>query len=600
MIWKKYNLPVLLAIFVLLVLFIGTPLLAQGDESDEGEDNDQVADTVDAEDDVDADMDDEEPDEPDVPLRDPKVPTYLDGIDASEGELAIVFKFDDSGTDSAFHGRYEDPFEGDFGFLDNLMYRGVSGGSVFEFGASHTWDPSWRAHFEWNKPGVFRFWANNNEYANFQIPSGFAATRHDANFGLEWLGSDNFSMAFDYSQHENKFGSDERWASDDWSIDTGLTFGSWDTSFTFRQTLFDDKTGPGFDVEYNTTSILVGKDCGDDAWLGGSFVYTYSDVENRTKLDSLKYGLEARFRNTLGIDRFSVNTGFDLEDRNEGPSRLHPEDDEFNFDLDANWRGDAVSLYGAWNHNTAAAAHADHYTNWNLIHDPMDADTLFGWTYNDEIITNTWNVGGSWTFMEDLTIGYDYLWKGREGLPPTEWVDPASPSLFWETDVSSNFTLRYDPNGGIGTSDGIMVLKFETQEKDNKDRFSDSYTEHLSVNWTGSVTDTIWVYAGGGYFNSENNIPGIYTAEILEGTEYGFGWSWMASDDLDWYGDYWTYDVTGTTDFDQTNFSTGIGYEAGENWLWNVDYNAVDGSFEDMSSFDFDVTEFLLKLTYLW
>ncbi len=531
--------------------------------------------------------------------------TYLDNAVRAEGDLALVFKLDSGGEDSPFFGRYHDPFEGNSFYLGEFRYRGwESDGSFLRFNLNDSWDPSYRVAAGLWKPGEMSATASDNRYRYFEIPSANPATRRDFTLDIEGYGcSDSYALNYSYRENVIRNPATElfasNWETNEARLSYDFELGDWNGSTQFSQKSFNDRRGSINDVDHTTGVVRAGRNFGDLNYVEGNMAYGVADVDDGSSLRTFRIGGYGRFVNALGVDRLNVTSHVNWANRNTGPSRMHPAGDEFDFDLDGKWRAASnLWLHGSWDFGRSDVFHADQYTNFGFYVDPDRHEIHNGRILQDTVETNKWNLGGRWRIDDDLDFTVDLNRLDRDGLPLTDFVRIASPTLWWKSENRYTYALRYNPRSDIGIENGDWLLKYEILDRSNIDRNTQSSVERLSINWTGMIDPDFMLYIGGGFLKTENSLS---ENEIDQnGREYGGGWSWSANQNWSLFGDYWAYDVGGDWGYDQTSFSAGLGFEPDEYWKWTLEYGSVTGDFIDRTDLDYDVDDLLLNLSYKW
>ena len=583
------------------------------DQKDEDEDEMEGDDDGESEDEMDMDMDDEammedEADESDMAMEDVEeeqmVVTYLDDLIDHEGWIAFSFKLLESGEDSIFYRRYLDNFPGDPAYLDDLFMRGWnSQGSRYRFTIQDSWGDSYQASLTWNQPGRYNMFLRYSTYDNSQIPSTFPATRRDFDSSITAHDNgDTYGVNFTHreSDVENITVGATNWESDGVGANIALNWCDWHGRFDFNYANYSNAFNRMDYVEHTSGSLRLGRDFGPNNYIEGNVMYSFSEPKAGEELESYSLGGYARFMDTAGPNRFLLTSHINWTFTDEGPSKLHPAGDEFNFDVNGRWRpARNFSLKGSWEHQTSDFTHADQYTLFGFRLNPDWSHIPGGIYYQDTITTNSWNVGADWDITENLSFAADFNWKDRNGLPNTDVVFVTAPTLWWESENHFVYTLRY--NGGTvpGFQNGTWLLKYSTQDRDNDDRGSSTSVEQFAVNYTGMVSEDLWLYAGGGFFNMKNSMT-AGTSTSQNGPDYGGGLTWYLGEKLTFFGDLWIYDVGGDYGYDETSLSTGFQYDVSDDWNWALEYERVEGNFVSMTDLDYVVENLKLSVKYLW
>jgi hypothetical protein len=393
------------------------------------------------------------------------------------------------------------------------------------------------------------------------------------------------------------------WNSTDISVGYDFPVSDWNGSFSFNHRTLDDSSFDTNDAIYYSSLLRLSHNCGSGAYCEGDLSYNVSDVSSGGDLRSWRIGALARDNNALGIDNLTMTGRLGWESRTDGPSKMHPQGDRLDMGIDGRWQAAPdFRLCGSWNYLKADSSHSDLYTLAGFRENPDVSFIENGRIYTDDIISNHYNLGARWDITDYLDFAADLNWIERDDLPWTDLLYPMSPSLKWDSETHHVYTLRYRPQaggGGAGLAAGNWLLKYETRNRSNQGRATDSDVEHLSINWTGSLNDDLWVYAGGGFLETDNTYPGFEDIS-QDGGEFGGGWNWALENGWSFFGDYWRYDVGGSYGYDQTNFSAGLDWQADEDWGWTLEYRNTDGTVDDYTDLSYNVEDLLLTVSYKW
>lgn len=532
--------------------------------------------------------------------------SYLDGLPMSQGDISIAIRLDEDSTEAPFYGRYRDPFAGKSFYLSSILYRGLNDdGAYFRFRLNDTWDPSWRASLEFYDPANAGFWISKVAHDFFDIPSLNLADRNDINVGFVIYGNRNDSYGFNYnnvtsvSQNQLTSRITSNWESKDATWSAEGEYAGLDLSFVMSTRNFNDKSNDRNDVDYTSAVFSIGRNFGDDTYIEGNAAYNLSNVARANNLSSIKLGGYGRFLNVLGIDRLNVTARVSMENNNDGPSRFHPAGSQLHTDIDGQWRvSPTIRLYLGWDHLRSDVAHADQISHFLFYADPDPFIPPSVTLIENTMATDTLTFGGRWDITRSFEFAADFNWLERESTPLTNFVISNSNPLRWSSEANNSYSLRYDPGPGTGIAHGIWSFRYATETRENSGRMSNSDAEHMSINWSGTVTDDLLVYISSGYLRTQQSITG-QTDISQTGREYGLGWSWGGSK-WSFYGDYWKYDVNGNWGYNQTSFMAGLGYECAEYWAWALEYQAVDGDFTALAPLNYDTSDLLLKVSYNW
>ncbi len=609
-----FKIPLFLIIITGLFFLLGTAAFAEDDVSDTDDlkDEIQMEDTGGDEDVVDEDIDDDDGDDDEGDDDEPEDlivadPEYLDESDNSDLDFSLVLKLTESGEDSFFFRRYHDPYVDDSVYVRNIDYRGwITGDEIVWFNLANSWTSGVNAEIEWLRPGDVWAWARFYDFDFFEIPSTSMASRREfaGGFDIPTDSSGTFGLDYNFTEYGVQLvgdsGATPDWESSQMNFYYRFDMNGWNGTVEYDTRHFEDMRSDAGDIDYNTGSFRIGRTFGDSTYIEGNVLYNVAEVHNNEDLETFHVGGYGRFVDALGTDGFNIITRINYDDRNDGPSNLHPAGDSFNFDLEGQWRpSDDIYFYGAYEYDKTEYTHADQYTNFMYFQDNDRPDNPLNVFFEDTIRTNHWNFGGRWEMSDDFDFSVDLDWTNRDDLPMTDYGGTGFPTLWWESESDYTFTFRYNPGSGYGISSGDWLLKYETQERENGLRGSTSGVDRFSINWTGMVTPEVYLYLGGGMFKSDNTHP-ILGSFDQDGQEYGVGWAWMLGDNWDFYGDYWTYNVDGAWGYDQTSFLAGLGYEPDENWRWALEYDRIEGDFDNITALDYEVEDLLLEVSYRW
>lgn len=535
------------------------------------------------------------------------VTEYLDNLPSEEGEISFTFKLDADGEESPFFRRYHDPFDGDSFFLNRLYYRAwPNDGSMLSFDSSHSWDSSWRAEGEWRELGRWMADFDINDYGHVDIPMRMYVGRRDMHAGISIgkPGGNIFDVGYTHrgSRSALEPGGDFStiWETDD--VDLGYTFdlSSWESSIQFKHRAFDANRVGVEDIVHTTWVFRSERQFGDSTFIEGNVLYSDSDLSNDRNMSSFRIGGYGRFLNAFGIDRMNITSHTSLEKRSNGPSRLHPAGDTFNFDIGAKWKATPDlklnALYKIQN--------TDHsYPNRTAILEyfvfPEGDGPGAGEILTNTISTNTFNIGGRYKFSDELDGSASWTGLKRGGLDNTGIRAEGSPYLWWDKENNYVYIMRYRPSGGRVVGSGDWQLKYTKNGRSNKWRNSSVNDEHLTIDWTAMLRDDAWFYVGGGFLRTSSGLPEL-SEWRQKGSEYGGGFSWDFSEGWNLNGNYWNYDVSGADGYDQTTFNAGLTYRATGNWELGLLYQNIDGSFDILTPFDYDVERLLLNIGFEW
>lgn len=588
---KKHNIPIFILMILFLLLASASAVFADDKDTGNGDADETQVEVM---------IEDEVVEEP---LPDT---SYLDDARASTGNLTFAFILDESDAESPFVGRYHDPFDGGWGYVDEFNYRGWEEGRYLRFAIADSWEPSYFIRAEFIDPGNIRAWGALSDYDFFQIPSELPASRTDFNLGLDGYSCPLGTWSFDYHYIESSIGTAAAgslvsdWESNEANIGYDFMYAGWNGSIQFDHRTYNDKGTELNDVDHTSTTFTFGRDFGEDNYVEGVFNYGVTEILTYEDFKSWLMGINGRFENALGVDRLNITSGINWINRDEGPSVLHPDGDEFNFDIDGRWRvSPELSLHGNWAYSETDVMHADMATNWYFIDKPNSRFFDEGRWYEDTVTTNATGFGGRWIISDGFDFTIDMDWIDRDDLPMTDWIFSGSAPLQWENESRYEYTLRYRGDEDYGIEGGDWLLKYVIRNRENGYRQSDSGIEHLSINWTGMLSSDFWCYVGGGFLTTDASLEGIELIE-QEGAEYGGGLSWAPDGDWSFFGDYWHYDVGGAWGYEESAFSAGLNYRLDQNWDWELYYEAVDGDFDDLDMLDYDYEELQLKLSYRW
>jgi len=542
----------------------------------------------------------------DVPAEAPTV-TYLDGLLGHKGSITAALKISDEGEDSAFFNRYHDPFEGDWIYLDNFNYRELDpSGEYYRFNLRNTGDPSYWASALWGDPGNGSAWASDYKFKNTDMPIGNRETWRSAEAGFQAFGESSDVYGFNLNFTDSLMRSPvpgeagQYWEATTADFDVDFDWGAWTWNVDANVRDYSDVFAAENDYNSWDGNIAVGNNFGDNNYLEARLGIIDRDVYDRQNLTMTTYGIGGWFMDPLGIDNFKLIADLDWTDLSDyGPSALHPKGDSFDFDLEGRWRvSSSLWLKGAWSTGENDVTHSDQHTNWSHIFNPGHIDEVPGWI-TDTVQTDRTSFGGKFEFSDDFDFSFDFAWVDRSGLPQTDLVYWDSSTLWWDSENTYDFKLRYNDGQGRFLDNGNWYLLYRTRERENGARQSSTTDDIFSLNYSGSLNDEIWLYAGYGFLNTSSSIVNDLD-ETLEGTEFNGGLSWELSDTWDFYTDFWQYSTDDPWGFDQTSYTAGLGFAPDEEWEFNLEYYNEDGEFDLVPSLDYNVEQLKLFLTYYW
>jgi len=533
--------------------------------------------------------------------------TYLDDLVRGTGSITAVLKLSDEGEESPFFSRYNDPFEQDWFYIDNLNYRELTpNGEYFRFNLRETGDPSYWASLMWTDLGNASVWANDYKYEYYDMPSGYPATWRSGGLGFQAVGPDAIMYGFninftDSLKHDPGPGLPlSYWEATAADFDLSWKWGTWSWDVDVNVTDYTDVLNDSNDTGHAVGTARIGRKFGEDTYLEGRLGYADSDVYGGENLTMTTYGIFGCFMNPLGIDKLNVIAELDWTDISEdGPAVLHPQGNSFDFDLEGRWRvSPRLWLNGAWSYQENDVTHSDQFTNYYHYFNP--GQNLLIPTYITETVgTNATELGGKYEINDEMDFSFDLAWVDRDSLPMTDLVYWDSATLWWDSENTYDFALSYNQGLGRFLENGNWALKYRMHERENGARQSVTSDDHFTLNYSGMLNDAIWVYAGYGYLTTENTIFGELD-ESLDGTEYGGGLAWDLNETWDFYGDFWMYNTDDPWGFDQTSYTAGLGYNCDADWEFNLEYYNEDGEFDLAPRYDYNVEQLKLFLTYLW
>ncbi len=529
----------------------------------------------------------------------------LGDISTARGAISFLFKLSEEGEDSPFFGRYYDPFEGDSFYLEGLSCQSWSdNNTLLRFDMGSSWNPSWSGSADWRRINQFYAFARVNDYHHFEIPTSFPAVRRDFEYGMETMNEEygNLRLGYTYrdrSLAEDGIDLDAVWGTTDVLIAWDFPMGTWNGSFEYKYRELEDYRFDFNSAKHTTGTARLSHVDGNRNYYEVSMNYGVSDMDRGDNLSTRRFGGMARFIEPLGISDMNITSHIGWTNRDEGPSRIHPAGDEFDFDLEGRWKfGSNFRVHGSWDLNTADVSHVDEPTLFSFRTNPWPfayRDTVF----TQEVTTSEWNFGGRWDISRFLDLSADATWVYRGDLPLTDVHYVGTAPLQWDEETNYIFSLRYNPGAYSEDNLGNWLVRYEDGSRNNGNRISQSDDTRFSLNWNGQLSEELWLYIGGGFLNTEWTQPGSTTI-TQKGTEYGGGWNWYWGDEVRFFGDYWTYSVDGTWGYDQTTFMAGLGFEPDDEWELTLEFETVQGDFEFSPALDYDVEDFIVTASYRW
>ncbi|HEX9746226.1 MAG TPA: hypothetical protein VGB30_12440 [bacterium] len=530
---------------------------------------------------------------------------YLDDADDLDGYVTFLLKLSEEDEDNPFWQRYHDPFEGDSFYLDELYAReGSRGGPFIRFGADNSWDGSYNVWGEIRNPRNTWLYATDRAYGNYNLPDGDLADRHDFTAGFQYYTSDENLLSGNYYYRENSItdmltgATFKSWENNSFDVSYDFELGNYDILTGLAVTSYDDRTGNIYDTDSTTGILQVGRGFSNNSYIGTSISYNNTNVYDDIEMESFTYGAYVRLVEPLSIDNLNVISHVSWLDTDEGPSILHPKGDEFSFDVEGRLHpADNLWFTMGWDSRYQVVTWADQFTNQAYKLNPLAAPGFGEVFYEDTVWTDKFSLSGRWKISDDFDFMTEHYWIDKDAIPWTNWVAQGSPTLWFETQTKHTYSIRY--HGPRDSRAGDWLLKYESDSRENDARGNNSDLSHFSLNWSGMLADNIFLYLGGGYLESSNDVS-TETDTSQKGSEFGGGLSWMLNDSLTFYGDYWNYDVGGTFGYEETSFNLGLGYDYSEDWNWLIEFESVDGEFGDLALYDYQFENLALKITRKW
>jgi hypothetical protein len=529
-----------------------------------------------------------------------KLESYLSSLTTAQGEVAVKFKIDENGTEAPFFNRYQDSFPGDSFYIDKFAYRGWNDSrEIFRIHVKDSWDTSQNAGFEWQMPYKARVWGKYDHYDHFDLPVLNRAGRYWLDTGIEAGKYDEGVFKFDYTFYKNTYqqpgeaAPSKLWDTNDFNLSYKFLKGDWDSSLMFRQRKVDNAYMN--DVTHTSGMFKTGHDFGDN-YLQGNIAYTTSDVSGDKSLNSFILGGYGRFANALGVDNLNISSKVNWNNRNSGVARTHPAGDLFNFNLTGKWLViPELRLNGSWDIYRADVSHPDEVAHIEFRAHPELMAPILGLIMKDTITTNRFAFGGMWRITDNLEANANWIWVNRDGLPETGVALDSPAALVWDDESHSSYSLRYRmmPGWRLGTSD--WLLKYTTDDRNNKNKNTSSDVDHLSINWTGNLDPTLMVHLGAGYLRT-HSVQTELATYAQRGKEFGGGLEWMLAPDWNFYADYWKYDVSHSGDYDQTDYGTGLSYTY-DTMTYELLYELSKGDFDGIEFPNYKATMLMLKVS---
>ena len=544
---------------------------------------------------------------PTEPTGEPVKESYLSNLSTSEGDLSLIIKLHEDGEDSPFFNRYQDGFAGHPVYINEIAGRAwLSQAEIFRYEISHTWNSSQGGSFEWRRPNEVRVWGAYNNYDHFEMPLADPGGRTDFGIGAEAyrLSGNDFQVNYTYREHRmadpGETSAGREWDTNDIALNYAFRMSDWNGALEFRNRSYDGRAANNNDVTHTTGVLRASRQFGQDGFVEGSLLYNRSDVDRANGMTSVRLGGYARLMNAFGVDRLNLTGRLGWNDRSSGPSRLHPAGNLFDIDLEGRWQAcPQFNMYGSWSRNRAAVSHPDEVAILEFRGDPDRTVPDQGRILAGIVSTDRCNLGWRWKLSETVDATADWTWVDRNGLENTDFVTVNSPPLLWDSETRSVYELRYRPDIGWRIGQGDWVLRYEKENRSNGYRANTADDERLSIDWTGMVDENLWVYLGGGFLRTDSINPEL-DANDQRGHEFGGGWEWDLGSGWNMFGDYWTYDVSGASGYDQRNYGAGLKYDLDEFWTWSVQYDRIRGEFDQTADLDYTVNQVLLNITCRW
>jgi hypothetical protein len=533
---------------------------------------------------------------------------YLADKDSEQGMLEILIRILENGEDAPFYQRYRDSFSGNPAYLDEFSVRSwQDDASVLRFDLWDSWDSSRHAAFDWRRLGETRFWGSYNRTDHFEMPDAMRGGRTDLVIGIgtDRLERNNVNATYAFRQHRMTMPGDTgvstEWSSNEISAQYDFMLNDWAGSLRLRNLDLNQEEPGMLDVSHTSGAFTLGRSLCNRDFVLGSILYNLSDVDTDTSLRNLRLTGYGRFVNALGIEGLNVTGRVGWDNRTAGPSRLHPVGDGFDFKADARWTvSPEVRLRGSVALQREDTSYADDVAMLEYRSNPALREPIAGRIIGNTISTWKYNVGGRWSLSDTVDATADWTWVDRKGLDPTYLGSPVSPHLLWDSETRSLYSLRYAPaTAGWGAPDGVLELKYETEDRSNDARLNSTDVERLSLDWSGMVQENVWAYLGGGLLKTGTMFPELSDYD-QRGREFNCGIDWTLDDPWSLYGDFWNDKVTGADGFNQTSYKTGLEYDVNDFWSWCLEYERDKGSFVELKDLNYTVDLFALRISRHW
>jgi hypothetical protein len=530
---------------------------------------------------------------------------YLDNIPCSTGELSIIYKLQEDGTESPYYGRYQDPFVDKPFYVDRMsIFACPSDDSIIDFRAINSWEPSWQAGFEWRKINLIRFWGFTNDSNHFEMPDAMPGSRRDINTGFEYGCVNGNRLKLDYVLRESgESGAEskpESWKTRDADFKYNFQTMRWDTSFRFKVRNLDNENMDLNDIRHLTFTLAGDRDIGDSSFLRGNLHYSISDLDSEKDYKNLGGAMLARFTNALNVDGLDLTTGIRAQKNGKGPSRMHPLGSTSGLNIGAKWnQSRCLKLNASWDISRIRKSHPNENALDDFIDNPDHKIPANGEILENTLWLNRLNLGGRYRISDDFDFSTGWKYLRRSGMSGTDLVEADSPHLYWNCESTQDYTLRYHPFNISSPRFSDWELKYTTNNRSNSQRDTSDDDSHLTINWISSLDDNLLIYTGWGYLKTSTKNIELRDLEQT-GHEYGFGFEWDTSHRWNLHGDWWKYDVSGADGSDHTNYILGIGYKPCENFTLTLEYEKGDGEFDDISDLGYDVKLLKLKTSYNW
>ena len=161
-------------------------------------------------------------------------------------------------------------------------------------------------------------------------------------------------------------------------------------------------------VTHTTEGIKASHQYGQKGYLEGHALYTRADVKDDKGLTDFQIGGTGRVT-AFGVQKVSLIGSFNFDNRNQGPSRMHPASDSFTSNLEARWQpAPDFRLHGSWNFYRGHLGYPDELAIIDFSTNPALTSPVLGDILNKALNVNRLAAGAAWGIVKDLDLTADY------------------------------------------------------------------------------------------------------------------------------------------------------------------------------------------------